>query len=256
MPVQPPRPQYRQVADLIRIAIENGEYAPGSELPSEDQLARSYGVSRATINRAVLILRGEGAVRVQRGKGTVVRELPVLRRDGVARQLASARGAGAARGAFQAELGRLGLAARSDAEVTQEDAGVELAGLLGIEAGGRVVVRRRRMYGNEVPVQLATSFLPGDVACGTALTESDPGPGGIYSRLAELGHAPALFSESVRVRLPAEDEASFLQMDAEQRVLAVRRLASTEQGRVVEVNEIVLPAHQWELHYEWRAESQ
>src|SRR5690348_10966619 len=113
MLVQPPRPQYRQVADLIRIAIENGEYAPGSELPPEDQLARRYGVSRATINRAVLILRGEGAVRVQRGKGTMVRELPVLRRDGVARQQASARGAGEARGAFQAELARLGLAARS-----------------------------------------------------------------------------------------------------------------------------------------------
>jgi GntR family transcriptional regulator len=98
MPVQAPRPQYRQVADLIRFAIDTGKYAPGSELPPEDQLARLYDVSRATINRAVLILRGEGAVRVQRGKGTVIRELPVLRREGVARQRASAaRGRRAAR---------------------------------------------------------------------------------------------------------------------------------------------------------------
>jgi GntR family transcriptional regulator len=63
-----------------------------------------------------------------------------------------------------------------------------------------------------------------------------------------------VFSESVRVRLPAGDEAAFLRMDAEQRVLAVRRLASTDAGRVVEVNEIVLPAHQWELYYEWLAQ--
>jgi GntR family transcriptional regulator len=254
MPVQAPRPQYRQVADLIRFAIDTGKYAPGSELPPEDQLARLYDVSRATINRAVLILRGEGAVRVQRGKGTLIRELPVLRREGVARQRASARGWGEARGAFQAELGRLGLAARSEAEVTEEAAAPEIAALLGIEAGGRVVVRRRRMYGNDVPVQLATSFLPGDIAAGTLLAASDPGPGGIYSRLGDLGHAPAVFSESVRVRLPAGDEAAFLRMDAEQRVLDVRRLASTDAGRVVEVNEIVMPAHQWELYYEWRAQ--
>lgn len=253
MRVQAPHPQYRQVADLIRIAIDNGEYAPGSELPAEDQLARLYDVSRATINRAVLILRGEGAVRVQRGKGTVVRELPTLRRDGVARQRAGARGSGEARGAFQAELGRLGLAARSEAEVSEEEATAEVAALLAVEAGSRVIVRRRRMYGNDVPVQLATSFLPGDIAVGTPLAAQDPGPGGIYSRLSDLGYAPALFSESVRVRVPDGEEAAFLRMDAEQRVLAVRRLASADAGRVVEVNEIVLPAHQWELYYEWRA---
>ncbi len=253
MPVQSPRPQYRQLADLIRIAIEEGEYAPGSELPPEDQLARLHGVSRATVNRAVVILRGEGAVRVQRGKGTVVRELPVLRREGIARQRASARGSGDARGAFQAELERLGLAARSDVEVATEPASAEIAALLGTEPGSPVVTRRRRMYGNDVPVQLATSFLPGDIASGTALASADPGPGGIYSRLADLGHEPVRYSESVRVRLPAEDEASFLVMDAEQRVLALRRVASAAGGLVVEVNEIVLPAHQWELHYEWAA---
>ena len=43
-------------------------------------------------------------------------------------------------------------------------------------------------------------------------------------------------------------------MDAEQRVLTVRRFALAAAGRVVEVNEIVLPAHQWELHYEWPAD--
>jgi GntR family transcriptional regulator len=254
MPVQSPRPQYRQLADLIRFAIEEGEYAPGSELPPEDQLARLHGVSRATVNRAVLILRGEGAVRVQRGKGTVVRELPVLRREGIARQRAGARGSGEARGAFQGELARLGLAARSDVEVATEPASAEVAALLGIEPGSQVVTRRRRMYGNDVPVQLATSFLPADIARGTALASVDPGPGGIYSRLADLGYEPVRFSESVRVRLPAEDEASFLVMDAEQRVLTVRRFALAATGRVVEVNEIVLPAHQWELHYEWPAD--
>jgi GntR family transcriptional regulator len=254
MPIESPRPQYRQLADLIRIAIERGEYPAGSELPPEDQLASRHGVSRATVNRAVLILRGDGAVRVIRGKGTVVRELPVLRREAAARQRAEAREADGARGAFQGELARLGLTARSEADVSVGVPPADVAALLAIEPGGTVVIRRRRMYANDVPVQLATSFLAFGIAADTRLAEADPGPGGIYSRLAELGCAPASFSESVRVRLPEPAEAAFLALDAEQRVLALRRIASAQDGRVVEVNDIVLPAHQWELCYEWQAE--
>jgi GntR family transcriptional regulator len=254
MPVESPRPQYRQLADLIRAAIEQGEYPPGSELPAEDQLASLHGVSRATVNRAVLILRGEGAVRVVRGRGTVVRELPVLRRDGIARQRADLREADAARGAFQAELARLGLSARSEVDVAEQVPPAEIASLLGIGPGALAVTRQRRMYGNGVPVQLALSYLPHEIAAGTRLMDADSGPGGIYSRLAELGHAATGFSESVRIRLPDSAEAAFLVLDAEQRVFAIRRIASTAAGRVVEVNDIVLPAHQWELHYEWRSE--
>ena len=253
MPIEHPWPQYRQLADLIRKAIEAGDYPPGSELPPEDQLAGEHQVSRATVNRAMLILRGEGLVRVLRGRGTIVRELPVLRREGISRQRAEVRESGQARGAFQGELARLGLAGRSDVEVAEEAAPADVAGLLGVEPGADVVTRRRQMYAGDVPVQLATSYLPHALAAGTPMAQADPGPGGIYSRLAELGHAPAGFSESVRVRLPEPDETAFLGLDAEQRVLALRRIASTEAGLVVEVNDIVLPAHQWELHYEWRA---
>jgi DNA-binding GntR family transcriptional regulator len=110
------------------------------------------------------------------------------------------------------------------------------------------------MYASNVPVQLATSWLPLDIAAGTQLAETDTGPGGAYSRLAELGHAPAAFIEIVRVRPPTGHEARFLRMDPEQRVIAIRRNARTAAGRIVEVNDIVLPAHQWELVYDWPAE--
>jgi len=44
-------------------------------------------------------------------------------------------------------------------------------------------------------------------------------------------------------------------MEAEQRVFAVRRIARNAAGRVVEVTDIVLPAHQWELVYQWPLEA-
>jgi GntR family transcriptional regulator len=251
VPLESARSQYRQLADLIRTDIERGTYPPGSRLPSEPDLGDRYGVSRQTVNNAVQILRSEGLVRVDRGVGTIVRELPVITTMRTTRQ--QERAAGQARGAFQAEMERLGLNAESDVRIDEVPAPEDVAGHLGISPGETVLARERRMTANDIPVQLATSYLPMDIAAGTQLAEPDTGPGGTYSRLADLGYAPVSFIESVRVRLPCDDEFRLLGMDGEQRVITIRRLAQTESGRTVEVNDMVLPAHQWELRYQWHA---
>ena len=81
MPIEPPQAEYRQVAAELRSAIQRGEYAPGSTLPGEPELAQRFGVGRATINRALSVLRTEGLIRPERGRGTTVNPLPMLKRD-------------------------------------------------------------------------------------------------------------------------------------------------------------------------------
>lgn len=255
MAIDTPRPEYMQVADAIRAAIEAGEWEPGALIPPEPELAGRYGTTRATVNRALSILRAEGLVRPRQGRGTTVRPLPVLRRDGAGRQRREAREEGQARGAFDAEIRRHGLEPGTVPHVDDQAAApADVAELLGVEEGAFVLARRREMYASGEPVQMATSYLPLDIAEGTPIAERDTGPGGIYSRLAELGHDPVAFAETVRIRRPTDAEARFLDMDLDQRVIAIRRTAATAAGRVVEVNEIAMPAHQWELVYEWPAE--
>jgi GntR family transcriptional regulator len=112
------------------------------------------------------------------------------------------------------------------------------------------------MYASDFPVELATSWLPADiVGTNEELYDADPGPGGIYSRLAELGYGPVTVTETVRLRLPDDGESRLLRLNAEQRVYAIRRTATDETGRVVEVDDSILPAHQWELVYTWPAET-
>lgn len=243
-----------QVAAAIRDAITAGEWAPGEQIPAEPALAARYGTTRATVNRALSILRAEGLIRPKQGRGTTVRALPVLRRDAVGRQRQAVREGGHARGAFDGELRRLGYTSRSDVEVHQVPAAADVAELLAVDAGEQVLARQRKMYASDEPVQMATSYIPLDIAAGTPIAEADPGPGGTYSRLAELGYAPAVFAETVQIRRPTAEEARFLQMDLDQRVIAIRRTATTAAGRIAEVNEITLPAHQWELVYEWPAD--
>lgn len=251
MTVENPRSQYRQMADLLRSAIERGEYPPGSLLPSEPELSRRHNVSTATANRAVAILRGEGLVRVERGRGTVVREIPVIRRSAVARYLQSARERNGGRGAFDTEIRGLGMTPRSDVTVSIGPAPDRVAEALRLDSGERVVIRSRRMYANDVPVQFAPSYIPLDIAEGTQITERDSGPGGIISRFAELGHAITRITESVRIRRATDAEQEFLRLEEDQPVIEIWHTGWTAEDRPIEVTVHAAPAYLWILDYEW-----
>lgn len=254
MSVESPRPQYRQIADLLRNAIERGEYPHGSAFPSEPELAQRYGVSRPTINRAVAILRGEGLVRVERGRGTIVREIPVIRRSSAARYLRAARERNGGRGAFDAEIRSLGMTPRSDVTVTVEPAPARVADALGLTEGERVVIRTRRMYANDVPVQFAPSYIPWSIAEGTRIAEPDSGPGGIISRFAEIGQTQTRVTESVRIRRATDGEQQFLRLEEDEPVIEIWHVGWTAENRPVEVTVHSVPAYLWILDYEWLIE--
>jgi GntR family transcriptional regulator len=61
---------YRTLAARIRTAIRDGEYADGRQLPTEEQLAVSYAVSRQTVRRAMQDLVSEGIIYRVAGRGT------------------------------------------------------------------------------------------------------------------------------------------------------------------------------------------
>ena len=64
---------HHQVADEMRRSIQRGRWLPGTQIPTEDTLCQTYGVSRPTVRLAVAALRSEGLLDVQQGRGTFVR---------------------------------------------------------------------------------------------------------------------------------------------------------------------------------------
>jgi GntR family transcriptional regulator len=68
------QPKYRQVADDLRARMESGEFPPDSQLPSKSELMGHYAVALATLNAAIRVLRGEGRVETEQGKGTFARK--------------------------------------------------------------------------------------------------------------------------------------------------------------------------------------
>ena len=71
-------PQYQVVAEALRREIS--ELAPNSLLPTEQQLARRFGVSRATLREALDLLERGGLISRFRGRGTVVSPPKITRR--------------------------------------------------------------------------------------------------------------------------------------------------------------------------------
>ncbi|OGB39132.1 MAG: GntR family transcriptional regulator [Burkholderiales bacterium RIFOXYC2_FULL_59_8] len=74
MPFQPiePRRLYRQIADQLRQLIQSGEFAMGTRLPPERDLAAKMGVSRPSVREALIALEVEGLIEVRMGSGIFV----------------------------------------------------------------------------------------------------------------------------------------------------------------------------------------
>ena len=74
MPIQTVEPQrlYRQIAEQLRQLMASGEFAVGSRLPAERDLAVQLGVSRPSVREALIALEVEGMIEVRTGSGIYV----------------------------------------------------------------------------------------------------------------------------------------------------------------------------------------
>lgn len=67
-----PLPLYYQLKEIISELIENEELQPNTPIPSERELCEYHGVSRMTVNKAIIHMVNEGLLYREQGKGTFV----------------------------------------------------------------------------------------------------------------------------------------------------------------------------------------
>lgn len=68
------RPAFQQVSSVLRADILTGKYVPGDQLPSTPELVKHFGVAKATVGKALDVLRDEGLIVTRKGKGSFVRQ--------------------------------------------------------------------------------------------------------------------------------------------------------------------------------------
>lgn len=244
------QPKYQRIADALREAIQAGEYGPGDRLPGENDLMATYDVARMTARQALGVLQNEGLVESRKGAGVFVRDFKPLRRRGIQRLSRDQWGSG--RSIWSADIDNRSLVV-DQVEVSEVEAPERIAQVLDISTGAPTCVRSRRFVLDGKPVLVSTSYLPADLVAGSAITQEDTGPGGTYARLAELGYKPVHFREEIRCRMPSQGEASRLNLSMGTPVIMICRTAFADEGRPVEINEMILDSASYILEYDFDA---
>ncbi len=75
----PSAPRYIQIREALLRRIQDGDLKPGEKLPSEDQLAAEFGVSRMTMRRSLDDLINAGLIYRRHGLGTFVSKTTIER---------------------------------------------------------------------------------------------------------------------------------------------------------------------------------
>lgn len=106
---------------------------------------------------------------------------------------------------------------------------------LDLAPGDQVVVRRRLILADDVPVELADSYYPASIAARTALAERGKIKGGAISVLASLDHAPAVVTETITARLAEVEEAQVLDIQLNDPLIILSRVSKDARGVPVEL---------------------
>ncbi|MEV7238053.1 UTRA domain-containing protein [Streptomyces sp. NPDC051020] len=170
----------------------------------------------------------------------------VILRDARTRYTTGQREENGAHGAFDAELRRSGRSPRTEVTVSRAAAPADVAELLGVE--GDVVVRAREMFDGDRIIQIATTYIPVDVAEAAGIEQVDTGVGGIISRMKEAGFDQGdIAVEDIELRTASAEESARLGLPDGAEVLTINHIG-TADGRVVEVTQHVL-AKGWKLRF-------
>jgi GntR family transcriptional regulator len=211
--------RFRAVADELRREIASGRFAKAQMLPGERELAKHFGVSRATLRRALAELVAEGALAQRQGAGAFIRrasprvDQPFSRLVGFS-ELMRLRGF-----APSSRILDRGVFLPSPEEMTSLAIGPEES-----------VVRLSRLrLADDMPMAIEHTaaparFLPAPEEIGPSL----------YDAFAAGGHTPARGLQRLRAVLLCDEDAALLAVPPGSPVLYIQRIAYLADGRGVE----------------------
>ncbi len=214
-------PLYHQLKEILREQIANRNYKPHQKIPSEPELQKVYGLSRATIRKAIDGLVKEGLIYRLQGKGTFVAD-PHDRQE---IELDS----------FSENMRSVGLIPTTSVleSILLTEVEPELWNKLGLEPGDSIICVKRMRYLDGEPILLATSYLPAYLVPGLEFQELT---GSLYKKLVELYDVrPSWGEDFIEPVLMNDEDAKLLDTEMGSPALLVERHAYTADNDLVEV---------------------
>ena len=228
--------RYARVKSHLKQGLEQGDWAPGEQMPSEAQLVAQFGVSRMTVTRALRELQSEGLVERVQGAGTFAAQVEPLASTLTIRDL-------------RQEISDRGhLYAARIHFVREEAADARACRALGLALGAPVFHSLVAHLDNGVPLQCEDRYVnpacvPGYLGVDFERTTATD----YLLQVAPMSQA----SYSIRAALPSALEARLLAIDRFEPCLIIDRRTSN-LGIAITSARLVHPGLRYRLDGEFR----
>ncbi|MFC5422662.1 GntR family transcriptional regulator [Bosea eneae] len=227
---------WRAVRGALEEEILAKRYPAGERLPSEQEVANRFRVSRTTVRRALLALSQAGLIRIVNGSGsfaTMRSHTYTVDSNSRFRDTLEGGGVHVARRCLSADT------ILADAVV---------ANMLDIAPGTEVSRLSSVMSGDGVPLVLSTRYYP-KAFCPdlVALYCSELSVTCVFEKLG-LGTLDRVATK-VSARLPTEEEASYLDMASNAAVLQIQSRGQIKGFGIMEYNCSVAPGFALDLNF-------
>lgn len=213
-------PRHAQITSWLRSRIETGEFKSDEKLPSENELAKKFDVSRVTVRRALQSLESEEMIYRCQGLGSFVKD------ERTSHNLVRLTD-------FNEDMAKAGLKATSEVrDFITVDAPGWLATILDIEEGTKVIRIDRLRLGDGHPVAFDSTWLP--ILYGQLLDKDKLDETTIYRQLEENYDIPVVRG-CYRISADVADEklASDMKIPEHSPLLLIDRTSFTIGGKAV-----------------------
>ncbi len=231
-------PLYIQLREVIRSKIEDGEYPPGTAIPSENQLAETYSLNRLSVRSAMDALENEGLIKRIQGKGAFVcgprtqRDMETL-------------------GGFRHTMQEHG----KDASVrilvkAVRQAGPYYSKVLQMNPDDKLWFIRRVDSSNGEPVALEEIYIPYDLM--PNLDEIDLSLFSLYDAMSWSGIHLAESLQTLRITKLEPALARLIGLSTEKAVMEFSYLTKDQKGRLAEFSRNYIRGDRTEFYVHYR----
>ncbi len=230
-------PKHEQVRRALLSDIH--KRGPHAMLPTERELAATYGVSRATVRQALDWLRGEGVVYRVQGAGTFVAGPTISKTLSLT--------------SFSEDMTARGLKPGSRLLAADEVPAGAVAEDLGIDPDAPVIRLARVRLADGEPICLETVHLPAARVPG--LLERDL-TGSLYEQMSRVYHLQVVRAEQVVQGIVLDHgEAILLGVAPGSSALRVGRIGLDERDRPLECTRTVYRGDRYDMRFAVRRET-
>ena len=215
--------KYQKIALDIKDDILRGKYKPNEQLPFEKEICEKYNVSKMTVKKALDLLVGEGLIIKRRGSGTFVKDITENEIQGIIEKKQFS-------GLTNTNLGHKVTSKVLEFKII--NASETIADMLKIEKDEFIYSIHRVRYVDDIPVVIEKTYIPLNLIPGMKLSDVK---GSIYSYIQDKLNLKIQSAHStVRAYKSTDLDREYLELNLDEPVLEVERVAYLDNGKVFE----------------------